>query len=234
MPACRGPVTVTTGYCRATRRRVGARSRWTNIVRRRAAGVSPRTGLGRDVESACRIYRPRYPRKTARAAELAAFLVDEVVEDVGHAQWVFTIPKMLRVYFLHHRELLGEPVAGGGADGESSSWRRRPGRRRGSDPEWIVVQTFGDRANFHPHVHALATRGGWTARGEWIAVPYVDERAAEALFCHKVLGLLGRRGLVSRGAHRAAAVVAAQRLLRAQPASRTPATAASSRPWCAT
>ena len=32
-----------------------------------------------------------------RAAELAAFLVDEVVEDVGHAQWVFTVPKMLRV-----------------------------------------------------------------------------------------------------------------------------------------
>jgi hypothetical protein len=27
-----------------------------------------------------------------RAAELAAFLTDEVVEDVGHAQWVFTIP----------------------------------------------------------------------------------------------------------------------------------------------
>jgi len=31
-----------------------------------------------------------------RAAELAAFLQDEIVEDVGHAQWVFTIPKMLR------------------------------------------------------------------------------------------------------------------------------------------
>jgi hypothetical protein len=42
-----------------------------------------------------------------RAAELAAFLQDEVVEEVGHAQWVFTIPKMLRIYFLHHRELLG-------------------------------------------------------------------------------------------------------------------------------
>jgi hypothetical protein len=37
-----------------------------------------------------------------RAADLAAFLVDEVVEDVGHAHWVFTIPKMLRIYFLHH------------------------------------------------------------------------------------------------------------------------------------
>ena len=42
-----------------------------------------------------------------RAAELAAFLQDEVLETVGHAQWVFTIPKMLRIYFLHHRELLG-------------------------------------------------------------------------------------------------------------------------------
>ena len=27
-------------------------------------------------------------------AVLAAFLQDEVVEDVGHAQWVFTVPKM--------------------------------------------------------------------------------------------------------------------------------------------
>jgi hypothetical protein len=29
------------------------------------------------------------------------------LEEGGHAQWVFTIPKMLRVCFLHHRELLG-------------------------------------------------------------------------------------------------------------------------------
>ncbi len=42
-----------------------------------------------------------------RAAEFAAFLRDEVVADVGHAQWVFTVPKLLRPYFMHHRELLG-------------------------------------------------------------------------------------------------------------------------------
>jgi hypothetical protein len=34
-------------------------------------------------------------------------LADEILEDVGHAQWVFVIPKMLWPYFLHHRELLG-------------------------------------------------------------------------------------------------------------------------------
>jgi hypothetical protein len=34
-----------------------------------------------------------------------------------------------------------------------------------------VVQTFGDRAKFHPHVHALVSRGGWSASGEWVPVP---------------------------------------------------------------
>ena len=36
-----------------------------------------------------------------------------------------------------------------------------------------VIQTFGDRANFHPHVHTLLTRGGWTEAGDWVPVPYV-------------------------------------------------------------
>ena len=54
---------------------------------------------------------------------------------------------------------------------------------------WVVsvVQTFGERANVHPHVHALVTRGGWTGSGEWVPVPYVAERSAEELFRHKVL-----------------------------------------------
>ena len=132
-----------------------------------------------------------------RAAELAAFLQDEVVEQVGHAQWVFTIPKMLRVYFLHHRELLGALSLAAyetvkelmlAAVGEKDF---RPGMVS-------VVQTFGEGAKFHPHVHALCSRGGWTASGEWMPLPYLDEAAAEKLFRHKVLALLRRRGLLSQ------------------------------------
>ena len=96
-----------------------------------------------------------------RSAATAALSAEEVIEEVGHAQWVFVIPKMLRPYFLHHRELLGglaraawETVlelmvaAVGDAD-------FRPGMV-------AVVQTAGDLANWHPHVHALVSRGGWT------------------------------------------------------------------------
>jgi len=42
----------------------------------------------------------------ARAAT-AALPAEEVLEEVGHAQWVFVIPKMLWPFFVHHRELLG-------------------------------------------------------------------------------------------------------------------------------
>ncbi|MGD8896520.1 MAG: transposase [Acidobacteriota bacterium] len=126
------------------------------------------------------------PSRGARlAAELAAFLKDEVVEDVGHAQWVFTVPKMLRVYFLHHRELLGE-LSRAAAETAKQLLAAAAGEEEDLRSGIVsVVQTFGNRANFHPHVHALVTRGGWTQSGEWIPVPYVDERAAEEMFRHE-------------------------------------------------
>jgi hypothetical protein len=43
-----------------------------------------------------------------RAAIFSELLQSQILADVPHAQWVFSIPKMLRPYFLHHRELLGE------------------------------------------------------------------------------------------------------------------------------
>ena len=131
-----------------------------------------------------------------RAAEFAAFLKDEVVADVGHAQWVFTVPKRLRPHFMHHRELLGPLCAAAWqavrelmavAAGEEEAFR--PGRV-------AVVQTFGGQLNLHPHVHALVTRGGWTVSGQWVPVPYVSPSAAETLFRHKVIRLLQREGLL--------------------------------------
>ena len=116
---------------------------------------------------------------------------------------------MLRVCFLHHRELLGE-LSRAAAETVKALLSAAAGEEGGFRPGVVaVVQTFGDRANFHPHlVHALATRGGWTSSGEWVPVPYVGEEAAEELFRHKVLGALrkvwgksageGARKLVAR------------------------------------
>jgi hypothetical protein len=132
-----------------------------------------------------------------RSAATAALLAEDVLEEVGHAQWVFVIPKMLRPYFLHHRELLGELARAAwetvlelmcAAVGEEGM---RPGMV-------AVVQTAGDLGNWHPHMHALVSRGGWTRGGEWIPIAFVDEHSAELLFRHKVIRLLQKAGWMSQ------------------------------------
>jgi hypothetical protein len=139
-----------------------------------------------------------------RAAAFAALLHDEVLEDVPHQMWVFTIPRMLRVYFLHHRELLGElsriayetvQELMATACFEDDSFR--PGMVS-------VVQTFGEAARFHPHVHGLCSRGGWNARGEWIPVPYVDTKKGRAVISSSRDGLAQGQRLIERAAHQAA------------------------------
>ena len=42
-----------------------------------------------------------------RGAGFGAFLIDHFKEDVGHAQWVFSIPKMFRPLFFKMRHLRG-------------------------------------------------------------------------------------------------------------------------------
>ncbi len=142
-----------------------------------------------------RVFCPSCAAK--RAAVFGALLHEEILEDVGHAQWVFTIPKLLRPYFLHHRELLGklsqaawetvhELIAAAHADD------------RGIRPGMVsVVQTATDLLEWSPHVHGLVSRGGWDGEGTWVPVPYVDAKAAELLFRHKVIALLRDEELLS-------------------------------------
>ena len=125
------------------------------------------------------------------------FLREEVVEPVGHCLWTFTVPKLLRPYFLHHRELLGglcrsawstvcELVAQATTDGV------RPGMV-------AAVHTAASDLRWHPHVHALASRGGWDREAAWHPAPYVDPHAAELVFRQKVIGLLAAEGLLDEG-----------------------------------
>jgi len=130
-----------------------------------------------------------------RGAIFGAFVREEVAEDVGHCLWTFTVPKLLRPYFLHRRELLGalcraawqtvcELIA------EAAGEAVRPGMV-------AAVHTASSDLRWHPHVHAIASRGGWDRAGRWHPVARVDPRAAELLFRHKVLSLLLARDLLT-------------------------------------
>jgi len=101
-----------------------------------------------------RVFCPSCAAK--RAAIFGVLLREDILEEVGHAQWVFTIPKLIRPYFLHHRELLGKlsqaawetvqelMAEAGGDDGEV---------RAGMVS---VMQTATDLLEWHPHAQYLA------------------------------------------------------------------------------
>ncbi|HEX7611939.1 MAG TPA: transposase [Candidatus Limnocylindrales bacterium] len=108
---------------------------------------------------------------------------------------MFTVPKLLRPYFMRHREFLG-PLCAAAWQTVRELMAVAAGEEQDFRPGMVaVVQTFGDQLNLHPHVHALVTRGGWIASGQWVGVPYVSTSAAEQLFRHKVVRLLQRAGL---------------------------------------
>jgi hypothetical protein len=93
-----------------------------------------------------------------RAVLWAEWLSSEVLAAVPHHQWVFTVPKRLRLFFLYDRRLLGAL--------SRCAWRTvRDLYRAGLEDRHVVprmavsIQTYGDLANWQPHLHALVSAG---------------------------------------------------------------------------
>ena len=58
------------------------------------------------------------------------------------------------------------------------------------------VQTFGDRINFHPHIHVLVTEGGTAPDGTFHHVSRFHDEVIQELFTHEVFSLLVRKKLI--------------------------------------
>ena len=112
---------------------------------------------------------------------------ENVLAPVGHRQYVFTVPRMLRPIFSRRRGLLGElchivehllisAYSGAGVEG-----------RPGLIP---FVQTFGDLLTFNPHVHVLAADGAFRADGVFVVLPAIPVKLLERGFRIAVLKLL--------------------------------------------
>lgn len=81
-----------------------------------------------------------------------------MLKHVPHRQWVFSIPKRLRIYFLFDRKLLTRL--------SRCAWKllnryltQTVAYDDAKAGAAIVVQSFGDFQNFNPLLHVLATDG---------------------------------------------------------------------------
>ncbi len=79
---------------------------------------------------------------------LAIRLNAQVFDAVPHRQWVFTIPKRLRVYFRYDRSLLGKMCQAAYA-AVCDVYGLEPDAGNGVAAMAGAVQTFGDLMNCH-------------------------------------------------------------------------------------
>jgi ribosomal protein S27E len=129
-----------------------------------------------------------------RREEWGEWMQEELLLDVPHRQVVFTIPKMLRLFFRFKRKLLDSLCLSA-----VRSLVKFLYTATGSElmPGVVaVIQTFGDRINFHPHIHCLVTEGGTAPDGPFHHVSRFHDEAIQEIFTHEVFSLLLREKLI--------------------------------------
>jgi hypothetical protein len=130
--------------------------------------------------------------------EFGEWLCMDVLKKIPHRHFVFSIPKILRRYFLYDRKLL--------ADLSRCAWESLKAFLRDAVPEddpvpgaVIAVQTFGDFLGFNPHCHILVTDGCFYGDGGMFRVaPPLELKKLEAIFRHKVLRMLMDKGKITQ------------------------------------
>lgn len=131
-----------------------------------------------------------------RVIEFGEWLCSEVLKSVPHRQWVFSIPKRLRIYFMYDRKLLSNL--------SRCAWSVLSAYLKHIVPDGnatagaaIAVQTFGEFQNFNPHLHAIVTDGCFSDNGIFHVTPGVKPHDLEDLFRYEVFKMLRAEGKIT-------------------------------------
>lgn len=131
-----------------------------------------------------------------RVIEFGQWLCEEVLKHVPHRQWVFSIPKRLRIYFMAHRRLLAELSRR--AWKVLSQYLKAGVSYADATPGGVIaVQTFGDFQNFNPHLHIIATDGCFYGNDMFIRGPAPVPADLENAFRREIFKLLKKEGMIT-------------------------------------
>jgi len=130
-----------------------------------------------------------------RLEEWGEWMRETLLLDVPHRQVVFTIPKMLRIFFRYNRRLLGDLCRC--ALRSLTRYFKVTTESELMPGVIAAIQTFGARINRHPHLHFLVTEGGVDKAGLFHKVPRIDDSRLAELFAREVLGFLVHKKLLS-------------------------------------
>ena len=123
---------------------------------------------------------------TART-ELQAISIDRIdgISTIAfpgpHRHYVFSLPKMLRVYFRNNGQLL-KKLCRIGNECLLEFLRRSLNRPAGQLGMVMTIHTFGKYMGYNCHIHALVADGLFTANGMFCFAPRVSTTHLEQLF----------------------------------------------------
>lgn len=133
-----------------------------------------------------------------RVVEFGEWLCEEVLKAVPHRHFIFSIPKILRRYFLYDRRPLSE-LSRCAWDSLKLFFQAIVPEEDAVPGAVIAIQTFGDFLGFNPHCHVLCTDGGFYGKGlsactaqpgTFRVVPWFIPKDLEKLFRYKVFKML--------------------------------------------
>jgi hypothetical protein len=97
-------------------------------------------------------------------------IAENIVEQVPHRQWVWTMPKRLRIFFRFDRELL-KRLPNLAWEVTLELFRAVLGRDDVVPGMVAGIQTQGRLSQWNPHTHCITTHGAFTADGTFIPLP---------------------------------------------------------------
>ena len=130
-----------------------------------------------------------------KVIQFAHHLKERLLYPVPHRQYVFSSPKILRKYFLYNRKLLGK-LSQCAAKSLTTFLQVGMGKRQGIPGIVFAIQTFGDYARWHPHLHGLVADGLFTESGYFYVMLMVDIQPLAELFRANALTMLKKEGLI--------------------------------------
>jgi hypothetical protein len=135
-----------------------------------------------------------------RVVEFGAWLCEEALKAVPHRHFVFSIPKILRRYFLYDRKLLSELSRCAWETLKEFFQEVVPEEEAVLPPNIggiIAIHSFGDFLGWHPHLHILCTDGCSYGNGMFHVAPLFELKHLEAIFRHKAFPAM--RGTFLKG-----------------------------------
>jgi len=131
-----------------------------------------------------------------RVVEFGEWLCEEMLKAVPHRHFVFSIPKILRRYFLYNRRLLSD-LSRCGWESLKEVYKETVPENGGVPGSVIAIQTFGDFLGFNPHLHILCTDGCFYGEGMFRVASAFELKHLEAIFRRKVFKMLLSKGKIT-------------------------------------